>query len=864
MRTVRSSFVGRERDLARVESLLREGARLVTLLGPGGIGKSRLASELAARSDLDRRFVFAELASADAATMEGRVKAALARAFGAPESRRPLGETLADLEPVVLVLDDFDALGPAGVAILQAWIDEAPDALFVVTSRMRLKLETEHVHDVEPLRTPVDAGELETSPSGELLLAHLSRTAVPWPADDAGVRSSLADLLRCLDGIPLAIELAASRLRTVAPAELLARLQLGFRALGSQPARRAHHETLERCVALSWDLLDGDERSVLAQCAVFRGGFRIEAAEAVIEAGVLDRLHSLHDKSLLRVRADGRLEMLAPIRELALVRLTEMGLERDARERHARYYARAGAKASLAFWPSQSASALHAIRAEEQNLLAALEHADPVDACAVAVGLEPVVMTRGPTREEVERFSHALAAADRSGEVAAAALRLRARLKGRYFAGGSALADLEQALALGADPITESLVHAALAELHRFEGRLERAKEHIARAQALLDRDAPALRAYVDFEAASLALYLGDPLAAERAYTSAVDASRESGSRNLALALYGLGLCCVGRRNVARAEELLREALEAARAWGLREGELFVLAQIATLHHDLGDLDNAAQFYLAARSIARELDARLGRAQVEGRLGFVAVERGERERAHAWLTGALAQLGEESYVTTRALLHAGLVMLECAERRVERASDLARELRAAGDHREVAALRAIAEASLSRATGTPVPSLDWIVEGENPPLWTFATVRIAARLAQHLDPDPCFARLVSRPAAAALFSPELVIETSARRFIPPFGAPVDCTRRGPLWQVLLALVDAHERSPGEAISTAELLDRGWPGERMSARSAQNRLHVTLSTLRRLGLEHALVKEPGGYLLDAGLSVRVRS
>jgi tetratricopeptide (TPR) repeat protein len=481
------------------------------------------------------------------------------------------------------------------------------------------------------------------------------------------------------------------------------------------------------------------------------------------------------------------------------------------------------------------------------------------------VALEPIVLTRGPSRDDVDRLLPALATIDESSEYASPALRFRAKLATRYFARGSPADDLGRAIALARGPhakLDAARAHASLSELHRFEGKLALARDHIEAARALLEEDAIALRAGVDWEAGSVYHYLADSVASERAYTSAVIASRESSSRNLALSLYGLGVCHVNRRNVARADELLREALESARSWGLREGELFVLAQLGVMQHDVGALADAEQYLLAAHAIACELDAAVGRAQVEGRLGMLLLERREPGAAHVRLDAALARLGDGSYVATRALFHAARVLLEAGERRIDRAhEELARTKALSRESVELEALHELVSAALVHLEGGLVSSLA-AIEG---PMASFASVRIFVRIAASVTGAPAFEAAKARfdrIETPRPFSPELVVHRAERRFTPPFGAPVDCTRRGALWQILLALAEAHGSSPGTAMAVDALRAIGWPDERMAAKSAVNRLHVALSTLRRLGLEHALVKEPGGYLLDPSLPVRI--
>ena len=343
----RTSFVGRAREMARVSDLM-SAHRLVTLTGPGGTGKTRLALAVAAQLiDAFPDGVF--MVDLSSIIEPALVPSAIATAAGVVEEpARPVVDTLAEhlrTRQVLLVLDNFEQV-TEGAAVVQRLLDEASGVKVLATSRVPLHLYGEQEFGVPPLVVPDPAGSPTPATIGEFeaVTLFVERVCALLPEfrltnENA---TAVAELIAHLDGLPLAIELAAGRAKILSPEAMLARLRLPLLASGARdlPER---HRTLRATIEWSYDLLDEPERRLFAQLAVFGGGCSLEWAETVCgpgaDADVLDGLASLVDKSLIRrtegPRAEARFSMLETIRDYALERLAASGEEPEVRRRHA-------------------------------------------------------------------------------------------------------------------------------------------------------------------------------------------------------------------------------------------------------------------------------------------------------------------------------------------------------------------------------------------------------------------------------------------------------------------------------------------------------------------------------------------------
>jgi predicted ATPase/class 3 adenylate cyclase len=347
-----TSFVGRERELDEVARLL-ETARLVTLTGPGGTGKTRLAIAVAhrVRDAFPDGVWFVDLAPVGEIAL---VTSAIAQALGV---RQRQGQTLADSlvaylreRRLLMLLDNFEQVVEAAPLVRDLLVACAGIEV-LVTSRVVLRLTSEHEYPVPPLPVP-DIGALDTAlptiPSVALFVDR-ARQARPDFVLTVGNAGAVAEVCARLDGLPLAIELAAARIRLLSPEDIRTRLERRLTLLiGGARDLPARQRTLRDAIAWSYDLLRPAERRLFRWLAVFAGGWTMEAAEAVCAAegaqdtDVLDGLDALVTSSLIQRRngRDGgsRLTMLETIREFALDRLVIAGEHRDLQQRHATFF----------------------------------------------------------------------------------------------------------------------------------------------------------------------------------------------------------------------------------------------------------------------------------------------------------------------------------------------------------------------------------------------------------------------------------------------------------------------------------------------------------------------------------------------
>jgi len=440
-----TSFIGRERELEQAKQLLA-GSYLVTLTGPGGSGKTRLCIAVAAAvaGDYPDGVYFVPLAPV---RDPGLVPSTIAQHIGLQDARdRPLMEHLVSQlreRQILIVLDNFEHL-LAGAPVVTRLLQETGTVRILVSSRSSLRVSGEQECPVPPLTLPAEqahptAASLGTCESVRLF-AERAAAAVPGFTLDDENAAAIADIARRLDGLPLAIELAAARVKLLAPQAISPRLDhsLGLLTGGGRdlPDRQ---QTLRATIAWSYDLLTEGARRLLATCSVFAGGASLEVIETVCGAAVdiglpvLDGLQELVDQSLLRPVPPGRFVMLETIREFAAERLDAMPEAEQVREAHAAAFlalveadGRPHAGLARKDW-------LERVEAEHNNIRAALswypEH-DPAAALRLAGAADAYrdvneFSMPEPISEIVERWLAPVRA--RTGPTAAARLLAEGR-----------------------------------------------------------------------------------------------------------------------------------------------------------------------------------------------------------------------------------------------------------------------------------------------------------------------------------------------------------------------------------------------------------------------------------------------------
>ncbi|MBK1783342.1 ATP-binding protein [Prauserella cavernicola] len=403
-----TSFVGRRRDRADVKRLL-SGSRLVTLTGPGGVGKTRLS--LRAGADVRRAFPdgvwFVELASVTSPALLAHTVATTLGLRTQSHSAivATLVEHLAD-RSALLVFDNCEHVVSACATLLDELLRACPHLHVLVTSREPLGLFGETIRQVGPLPVPPAAGPDRANLIGYesvALFVDRARSVVPGFRLTSGNRDAVAEIVRGLDGIPLALELAAVRLRALSPAQLLDRLTDRFALLNSGNRTAPDRQrTLRGCVEWSYDLCTPGEQALWAGASVFSGGFELDAIEAVCPGTgrpglLLDTLLSLVDKSILVSEDIGgvmRYRMLEAIAQYGLERLRATGELPAARVRHRDFYARLAGMSESEWTGTAQREWMERLRRDHANFEAALEF------CATEPGeQEPGVLIAGGLRE---------------------------------------------------------------------------------------------------------------------------------------------------------------------------------------------------------------------------------------------------------------------------------------------------------------------------------------------------------------------------------------------------------------------------------------------------------------------------------
>jgi predicted ATPase/class 3 adenylate cyclase len=581
-------FFGRERELAEVVALLqRDEVRLLTLIGPGGTGKTRLAIEAAAAvSDRYPDGVFwVGLAPLRDAAL---VVPAMTQAIGATDD---LTEYIADRR-LLLLLDNFEHVARAAPEISDL-IESCPELEVLATSREVLQLGAEHAYAVPTLATG-DARELFQA------RANATGGAVddPLVADELCAR---------LDYLPLAIELAAARTRLLSPAELLDRLGQHLDLLKGVRDAEPRQQTLRATISWSFDLLTGSEKSLFARLAVFAGGCTLDAAEAVCDAD-LDSLASLVDKNLIR-RSPDRFSMLETIRRFALEKLGERDDARDLQRRHAIHYLALAERAEPGLRGPAQRAWLNRLELDHDNLRAALSWSCETRNAEVGLRLA-AALWRFWRLHHLTEGSRTLETILGMGKTGSASLRTRTLL------GASRLAmdegDLERTLARA----DEALVAARASGEAR---EIAAATENLGLMMIVTGSTARALTLLEDSVARFRAL--GDPLGTADALN------------NLANALLAVG-------QTARAAESGKQAFALQRDADNALGTAFALNTLGYVALHEGDLELSSSRLEESLVLFQELGdlSRIGDS-LEG-LAHVAAGNGDDRRAVTlWAAG---------------------------------------------------------------------------------------------------------------------------------------------------------------------------------------------------------------------------------
>jgi predicted ATPase len=873
-----TSFVGRAQELAQMDALLRgDAASILVVLGAAGIGKTRLALEYAlTRAALyEGGALFCELSEARDLPAVCQV---LADALGMrlPDATstgalRQIGLALAERGPTLLLLDNFEQLQEQS-HVLAELAQTAPLTTLLVTSRVRLGLPEEVVLSLGPL------GEEGV----ELFLAR-ARQVRPSYSPSAPEQEQMAALCRSLDGIPLAIELAAARMRVMSLAQIESNLSRRFLLLARADGTGARQSTLQRALDWSWELLSADEQAALAQSAVFRGGFALEAAESVLQVGsgawIPDVLQSLCDQSLMWLHDPGtgsepRFGLYTSVREYAEPRLQAPEL---VRARHARYFAEKGLQWADELDLQGLRTGWTRLRAEAENLLAAHQHAVQTEAMAElalgsAVALGTLYARDGSRLHYTELVSRSLSLAEDAGVSPALIARGLRRLGDFLSISGqhdAAAAALQRAVALAerqAPPVAVRS-YVSLAKLEHRKARYDVVEELLQRTLALARgaRDAHG-ELIVRHMYGVMEGGRGDHERSAEHHRRALALARRLGDRHLeALSLSNLGDYEIERGALAEARVYLTEAIEIQHELGETSKEMASLAGLGILALEQGDWQTARRHLEeAARTVAR-LGERLGQSSWLMLLGVACQGEGALDEALLHYDRAL-ELYEESgtpvgHILTLAWRASLRVRLGPHPQAARLDLDAARQRLAALPHPVLEAMvgimDGIVEVSAARLASGPAAAAELVasLQARYAPIASSSyDVRLALRELQHIP--------ASAPAAAPT-SAALVVARGGLWFQAPGGERVELEQRRSLRLLLEALARQRLAQPDTPLPSQALLEAGWPGERMTAEAGRTRLYSAIYSLRTLGLRTLLKKRDDGYLLDPSVALRLQ-
>jgi predicted ATPase/class 3 adenylate cyclase len=663
-----TSFVGREREVADATGLL-EGSRLLTLTGPGGTGKTRLSLQLAAAvadGFRDGAF-FVALAPIREPAL---VASTIAQVLGVQEAtaRRPV-DALADYlrdRHVLLVLDNFEQVLPAAADVAEL-LRAAPGVKIIVSSRAALRVSGEQEFPVPPLALPDRAHlpDVEHLSQYEAVALFIERAVAVKP--DFAVTNAnapaVAEICTRLDGLPLAIELAAARVKLLPPEAMLTRLARRLELLGGGARDLPDRQrTLRGAIDWSYELLDPAARQLLARFSVFAGGATLEAAGSICgsadEPGldVLEGLSALVEQSLVRqVESEGepRFWMLETIREFAAERLAASAEADEIARRHAGYFdVLAGRAAPELTGPRQNAW-LDRLEQEHDNLRAALawaiDHGEPGMAMRLAANLWRFWQMRGHLVEGADRLDRLLAMPDPAVEPMLRARALEA-------AGGIAYwrSDMAAAQAWYEDALAIARAHGSRLDvanaLYNLAFPLIVNARDLPRGHALLEESIATSRELDDPVAIARGLWAlgnsmyfgGDHARARGVLGESVTHFRATEDRfGLAWALhtYGLALDRLGDLEGARTSWL--EALELFESAGDSTGIAVLLGDFSTLAIQVADMPRAIRLAGAASSLATSSGAALTTLvdEMEGREYVREIDDGDPAAVAAWAEG---------------------------------------------------------------------------------------------------------------------------------------------------------------------------------------------------------------------------------
>lgn len=879
-------FVGREDDLATLRRLYASGHRLVTVLGPGGAGKTRLVTEFGQRvaQDFDAvwfldltPFETAEDAIASVMSMFGVLM------VGTPAAS--LARHLDTLGKTLLIVDNLEHILEGFAPHVAEFMRINKNAHLLATSREPMRIVGESEHRLSALSVEEALELFETR----------ARAQAPGFRLESSARQAIIEVVERVDFLPLAIELAASRARMMSPEVLAERLTGRMSALKSKDRDRPErHRTIAATIEWSWELLDTNLRRALTDISVVRGPFDVEVAAAIFaDPDAEEMIEALLDHSLLERVDGGRFRMFETVRGFAAERLQESSHARVVWRRHARFYVHKV--------ESTRPRDLAALRFVVPNLLVAAERDIDLDlraACWVAAAR--VSRETGGVAAHIAHLTQISELTQEPGRVAEAlylaalghAETLNLGQAEELAAGGSVLAEQHGFHDLAAR------AHAARGVFLSQMGRANEALPILEHAHAVATRSKDAdVRLEVRAQLAITLFQIGQVTRGETLLAENIhEATHLQDPRTAARALAQLGLSSLNAGDTDRAQTMLLDA----------ENRLQTLDDpiwLANTQIGLGDLERRRGRFSEARE---HYERAIRNAQISATtdlqvraLSGKAMTLGQASD-RAYLVTALERVGEESDSTQAHLLRSRMACFDLAFDNPPLARHAARSVFHATS--VPLAWRATMGAvyALGYAMTFDPAAFDDVLENvrklDGPGVFAegfLDAVQVVGdammernklsrpalqEVLGDLDalaamPDPTLhgwpqwevvemvKTLLGRRVTPQAHGQILRISEDGRSFFAPgTDAAVDFTRRGALRLILVGLAAKRLAEPGQGMSLDEVVALGWPGERVTPEAAASRVYTAIRTLRGFGLEPFLLTSDEGYFLSPELSV----
>jgi predicted ATPase/Tfp pilus assembly protein PilF len=870
-----ATLFGRESDLERLGDAARS-SRLVSVVGAPGVGKTALVERWLEGAPTSGRPQF--VAAGTARTTDELV-AKIAAALGVPVpagAGDPLARVLA-ARPLVLFLDGVDGAADAVAACAPGWLSAAPELSIVLTSGVPTGAAGEAVVRISPLARE-DA----------VALFEARATKVGWRSkrtpDEARAVQMLAERL---DGLPLALELAAARAPVLSPKQMIERLDRGLGLLDGRDASGAT-VSLRAAFALSWSLLERSSRELLAAASVLTGSFSIDTIEALLPDLSADVIATALDDVVRRSLAEAvsgpddeiRFRLLSTVRAFARSEL-EASERADATcERADRFTVELAEKLAKNLESSRESVSAARLFELTDDLSEAIQRSlirDPVLAARGAIAFSAFAAPRGCA--PVALLGKALTAAKRTADDGLVA-RLQygiSRAVARIGMVDEARANLDDAIARSETSGDDSMKARALIE--RGKQRLQRgdftgARADLDAADAILaDIDDPYAAGLSANERGRLEEAVGALDASARCFIDARSRFRHAGSvRMHGIALQNLGVVRLAQGRLEEARSIFEEALELHRLAHDPASTADNLLNTVSVHLALGRLDQAEDVTIRALEEERRLGNRRFEGLALGNLALIAHERGSWQVAFDRYQRTLTLFRETGdtrfasvFMPFVAACEATLGLERESQEDFAAAKDAYEKMGDPGNLAVLDALLGIADlhpgadaeprvdaatARLARAEA----ELSSGSEAARTPELSIAVRLLRAALSHRSGTEvsaPAGAEVAARPGTVLLLGPDV-------RWFQLDGPRTNLAASAAPRRILALLVEHRLRAPGVGLSQQDLFAAGWPGQKVAIEAARGRVYTAVRTLRRLGLEPILLRQDDGYLLDPGI------